>query len=394
MDAAGAAARGRARAKAEAEARKARKQGSGEGHGRTRRYVVRGLIVFEVVALTALAGYGILTNVTAPDIAAVFATPRPTPTATPTPAVTLPATGFTPSGPTTEATVERVVDGDTIVVDADGVELYIRYLGMDAPEAVKLDTPVQFMAPEATQANAQLVSGQIVILERDVSESDDSARLLRHVWVDRDGTLFLVGLELVKAGFALATPLPARHPVRRPLRRRRGAGQGRRPGHLGRPAQPGAGGQRRTGDTDPVAPDVHQPRARRGHRGSQPVPWRRRDLRLDLRLLLVVEGHDGLGHQLDHPSRLSCRLGAHGTGHRARHRHAGAGRPDAQARQRHRGGPRRCDQRDDHEHVWRLADLAARGELTEPGSDDRAGAGGHQKMVLEGLGRLTRNRAV
>ena len=208
MDAAGAAARGRARAKAEAEARKARKQGSGEGHGRTRRYVVRGLIVFEVVALTALAGYGILTNVTAPDIAAVFATPRPTPTATPTPAVTLPATGFTPSGPTTEATVERVVDGDTIVVDADGVELYIRYLGMDAPEAVKLDTPVQFMAPEATQANAQLVSGQIVILERDVSESDDSARLLRHVWVDRDGTLFLVGLELVKAGFALATPLP------------------------------------------------------------------------------------------------------------------------------------------------------------------------------------------
>jgi micrococcal nuclease len=113
-----------------------------------------------------------------------------------------------PTGPTTEATVERVVDGDTIVVDSDGVQLYVRYLGMDAPEAVKLDTPVQFMAPEATQANAQLVSGQTVILERDVSESDDAARLLRHVWVDRDGTLFLVGLELVKAGFARATPLP------------------------------------------------------------------------------------------------------------------------------------------------------------------------------------------
>jgi hypothetical protein len=79
---------------------------------------------------------------------------------------------------------------------------------MDAPEAVKLDTPVQFMAPEATQANAQLVSGQTVILERDASEADDSARLLRHVWVDRDGTLFLVGLELVKAGFARATPIP------------------------------------------------------------------------------------------------------------------------------------------------------------------------------------------
>jgi micrococcal nuclease len=209
MDAAGAAARAKARAKAQAAMRQAKKRGTADGDGRTRRYVVRGLIVFEVIALTALAGYGILTNVTGgPDIAAVFATPRPTPTATPTPAVTLPATGFVPSGPTSEATVERVVDGDTIVVDADGVELYVRYIGMDAPEAVKLDTPVQFMAPEATQANAQLVSGQTVILERDVSEADDSARLLRHVWVDRDGTLFLVGLELVKAGFAQATPVP------------------------------------------------------------------------------------------------------------------------------------------------------------------------------------------
>ena len=122
--------------------------------------------------------------------------------------MTLPATGFVPSGPTTEATVERVIDGDTIVVDAGGARLYVHYLGIDAPEAVALDRPVQFMGPEASQANAQLVSGQTVILERDVSEADSAARLLRDVWVDRDGTLFLVGLELVKAGFARAVPQP------------------------------------------------------------------------------------------------------------------------------------------------------------------------------------------
>ena len=84
----------------------------------------------------------------------------------------------------------------------------MHYLGIDAPEAVALDSPVQFMGPEASQANAQLVSGQTVILERDVSEADSAARLLRDVWVDRDGTLFLVGLELVKAGFARAVPQP------------------------------------------------------------------------------------------------------------------------------------------------------------------------------------------
>jgi endonuclease YncB( thermonuclease family) len=209
MDAAGAAARAKAKSNAESDSRAAKKRASGEPGRPVRRYVVRGLIAFEVLALAALGGYGILSNVTRDGgIAAIFATPRPTPTSTPTPAVTLPATGFTPTGRTTEAAVERVVDGDTIVVRSGTVELYVRYLGMDAPEAVKLDTPVQFMAPEATQANAQLVSGQTVILEQDVSESDGFGRLLRHVWVDRDGTLFLVGLELVKAGFAQATPIP------------------------------------------------------------------------------------------------------------------------------------------------------------------------------------------
>ena len=209
MDAAGAAARAKTKTKADAAARDARKRASRQTGHPVRRYMFRGLIAVEVIALAGLAGYGILTNVSVSGgIAAIFATPPPTPKATPTPAVTLPATGFVPTGPTTEASVVRVVDGDTIVVKVDGVDLYVRYIGMDAPEAVKLDTPVQFMAPEATQANAQLVSGQTVILERDVSEADGSARLLRHVWVDRDGTLFLVGLELVKAGFAQATPLP------------------------------------------------------------------------------------------------------------------------------------------------------------------------------------------
>ena len=180
----------------------------------TRRPISRSL----AFGLAALLAIGLLGGAYAADLGgvqtavatfaagpAVAPAAAPLPSAEPTPT---PVPSFVPNGPTSEATVERVVDGDTIVVDSGGVELYVRYIGMDAPEAVKLDTPVQFMAPEATQANAQLVSGQTVILERDTSEADDSARLLRHVWVDRDGTLFLVGLELVKAGFAQATPLP------------------------------------------------------------------------------------------------------------------------------------------------------------------------------------------
>ena len=177
--------------------------------------------------------------------------------------MTLPATGFVPNGPTTEATVERVVDGDTIVVDSGGVELYVRYIGMDAPEAVKLDTPVQFMAPEATQANAQLVSGQTVILERDTSEADDSARLLRHVWVDRDGTLFLVGLELVKAGFAQATPLPPDTKYEALYADAEAQAKAAGLGIWGAPPDPGPESSGEPATADPVAPHVHEPGPRR-----------------------------------------------------------------------------------------------------------------------------------
>ena len=248
--------------------------------------------------------------------------------------MTLPATGFAPSGPTTEATVERVVDGDTIVVDADGVELYVRYLGMDAPEAVKLDTPVQFMAPEATQANAQLVSGQTSSSSATCPSRTTPARLLRHVWVDRDGTLFLVGLELVKAGFARATPLPPDTKYDALYADAEAPGQGRRPGHLGRPAQPGAGGQRRTDDTDPVAPDVHQPGARPGHRGSKPVPWRASGSTTGPPVTFS-SSKVTMGWDVSSTTRSGCRarLDAPGTGHRARR----PARQDLDGRSRKRG---------------------------------------------------------
>jgi hypothetical protein len=59
------------------------------------------------------------------------ASPNPT-----TPPMTSLSTG--PTGPTEVATVVKVVDGDTIRVDIDGVEYPVRYIGIDAPE---IDNP-------------------------------------------------------------------------------------------------------------------------------------------------------------------------------------------------------------------------------------------------------------
>lgn len=83
----------------------------------------------------------------------------------------------------TEARVTRVVDGDTIHVDIAGQDFPVRYIGMNTPETVAPDKPVECYGPEASARNKQLVTGQTVELEKDISETDQYGRLLRFVWL-------------------------------------------------------------------------------------------------------------------------------------------------------------------------------------------------------------------
>jgi len=109
---------------------------------------------------------------------------------------------FRPIGPTESARVVRVVDGDTIVVRLGGHDQRLRYVGMDTPETVKPGSPVEWMGPEANRANTALVEGQTVVLEKDVSETDEYGRLLRYVWLVVGDRWTLVNLELVRQGYA------------------------------------------------------------------------------------------------------------------------------------------------------------------------------------------------
>src|SRR5438309_869348 len=64
-----------------------------------------------------------------------------------------------------DATVVRVVDGDTVVARlADGRFERVRYIGMDTPEDVKPGVPVQCYALAAAAANRRLVSGRRIRL--------------------------------------------------------------------------------------------------------------------------------------------------------------------------------------------------------------------------------------
>ena len=107
-----------------------------------------------------------------------------------------------PSISMTQATVESVVDGDTIDVKlTDGQVLRLRYLGVSAPD----DHASTCFGRAATVYNRMLAQGQQVLLERDVSETDKYGRLLRYVYL-LDGRM--VNEELVRAGYAQVTTFP------------------------------------------------------------------------------------------------------------------------------------------------------------------------------------------
>lgn len=101
-----------------------------------------------------------------------------------------------------EATVVRVIDGDTIEVDIIGMRFKVRYIGIDTPELNDELPELRALAQEATRLNRELVEGKTVRLEKDVSGTDNFGRLLRYVYVDD----IFVNAELVERGLAWAEP--------------------------------------------------------------------------------------------------------------------------------------------------------------------------------------------
>jgi len=98
------------------------------------------------------------------------------------------------------ARVTRVVDGDTIHVRLAGRDETVRYIGMDTPESVKPNTPVQCFAKKASAANTAMVAGRDVRLTYDAERRDRYGRLLAYVYRARDGVL--INAELVRDGYA------------------------------------------------------------------------------------------------------------------------------------------------------------------------------------------------
>ena len=97
--------------------------------------------------------------------------------------------GARPTSPAShgEAVVVRVVDGDTLVADFAGRDEKVRLIGIDTPESVKPNTPVECFGKEASHHLAELLpEGTAIRVERDVEARDQYGRLLGYVYRSKD----------------------------------------------------------------------------------------------------------------------------------------------------------------------------------------------------------------
>jgi micrococcal nuclease len=111
-------------------------------------------------------------------------------------------------GALVEASVLRVVDGDTLEVEVEGSIAVVRLLDVDAPDVTS--QPVCF-GQEATEYVQDMIekSHGHVWLERDVSETDGVGRLLRYVWLELPGGKELLNEALLDGGYAKAAISPS-----------------------------------------------------------------------------------------------------------------------------------------------------------------------------------------
>jgi micrococcal nuclease len=131
------------------------------------------------------------------------ATARPATTPAQPPALTPAANNGAPALPSglPRGTVVAVVDGDTVDVNLDGTVERVRMIGIDTPETVRPNTPVECFGKEASAYTKALLERQAVYVEEDPSQDsrDQYGRLLAYVWLE-DGRM--ANLALVDGGYA------------------------------------------------------------------------------------------------------------------------------------------------------------------------------------------------
>ena len=104
--------------------------------------------------------------------------------------------------------VTRIIDGDTVVLNIDGVDESTRLIGINTPETRR----AEFYAAEATAFARELLEGKEVRLEYGPERRDKFGRVLAYVYINNKD----LSLLLAQAGMAevyTVAPNDARAPL-------------------------------------------------------------------------------------------------------------------------------------------------------------------------------------
>lgn len=111
-----------------------------------------------------------------------------------------------PPKPLVQATVSRVVDGDTVEVAlTDGSTEKVRLIGVDTPETVHPTRGEEPYGKQASDFVKEHFAGQLVLLETDVEERDRYGRLLAYMYLPNG---IMVNALLVDEGYAQMATFP------------------------------------------------------------------------------------------------------------------------------------------------------------------------------------------
>jgi micrococcal nuclease len=93
----------------------------------------------------------------------------------------------------------RVVDGDTIIIRQGTNEpVRVRLIGVDTPESVRPESPVEYFGKEAAAFTRRMARGKEVRLEFDQERYDKYDRLLAYVFLP-DGKM--LNQEIIRQGY-------------------------------------------------------------------------------------------------------------------------------------------------------------------------------------------------
>ena len=134
------------------------------------------------------------------------------------------------------AKVVRVSDGDTFVATVNGRRERIRVIGVDTPESVAPNQPVEPYSKEASDFAKHYLDGETVRLVGDAEPRDRYGRMLAYVWLE-DGTFW--NALLVAEGYAQQLTIPPNVTYERLFRRLVGEARRENRGLWAQENQPG-----------------------------------------------------------------------------------------------------------------------------------------------------------